>query len=322
MMPVRGVIFSEGVVQMDTRYFLGFDGGGTKTRACLMDADGAIVSEAFGPASSIDTVSLENSLASLRQTYEGLSVKQPLSAVFAGLGGIAGEHDKVRYAEAMKHLPFVSEDTALGVENDVVNALASGNGTLEGMALIIGTGSVCFGMKEGRSWRTGGYHYKEGDAGSGFDLGFMALKHYARVIDGRHPVTDFSDALRTALGIDDFSRLVQYFDRINRTEVAKLAPIVTAFATVDQYAYKIVVDAADEIRLLVQTVYERLGFTDCDLTIVGGLGNADTIYRDLFLQNVRRISPRIRVIRPLYDPAHAAAMIARSLRPGRATKED
>ncbi|MFA5006860.1 MAG: BadF/BadG/BcrA/BcrD ATPase family protein [Candidatus Izemoplasmatales bacterium] len=298
---------------METRHFLGFDGGGTKTHACLMDEHGAIVAQAFGPASSIDTVPLETSLTSLMTTYEALPVKRPLSAVFAGLGGIAGEHDRTRYVASLKTLPFVPGDAVLGAENDVVNALASGNGTLEGMALIIGTGSVCFGMKEGRSWRTGGYHFKEGDAGSGFDLGFMALKHYARVLDGRHPDTVFGEALRGALGIHDFARLVKYFDQINRTEVAKLAPIVTAFATVDQYAYKIVVDAADEIRLLVQTVYEKLGFTDCDLTVVGGLGNADTIYRDLFLGNIRKVSPSIRIIRPLYDPAHAAAMIARSL---------
>ncbi|OHE41344.1 MAG: hypothetical protein A2Y16_00425 [Tenericutes bacterium GWF2_57_13] len=298
---------------MATSYYLGFDGGGTKTRACLIDDAGRVVSEAFGPASSIDTVSLETSLASLTATYDALPEKHPVSAVFAGLGGIAGTRDIERYATALKKLPFVLEGARVGVENDVNNALASNNGTLEGMTLIIGTGSVCFGIHEGKSWRTGGYHYKEGDAGSGFDLGFMALKHYARVIDGRHPASDFSAALRTALGITDFPTLVQYFDTINRTAVAKLAPIVTAYATVDQYAYKIIADAADEIRLLVETVYRRLGFDGCDLVIVGSLGNADTAYRDLFLQNIRKISPAIRIAKPFYDPAHAAALIAKSL---------
>ncbi len=298
---------------MDTRYYLGFDGGGTKTHACLMDDLDRIVCEAYGPASSIDTVPLETSLASLSATYAALPEKHPVAAVFAGLGGIAGPSDVERYVAALRQLPFVPEGARVGAENDVHNALASGNGTLEGMTLIVGTGSVCFGVHEGRSWRTGGYHYKEGDAGSGFDLGFMALKHYARVIDGRHPKSDFSEALRTALGIADFPTLVKYFDRINRTEVAKLAPIVTAFATVDQYAYKIIADAADELRLLVETVYHRLGFDACDLVIVGGLGNADTAYRDLFLQNIRKVSPSIRIAKPLYDPAHAAALIAKSL---------
>ncbi len=297
---------------METRYYLGIDGGGTKTHACLIDEFDNTISEAFGPASSIDTVSLETSLASIEKTYAGLNVKPALTGLFIGLGGIAGETDIRKYVAAVRALPFVSPETLVAADNDVMNALASGTGTLEGMALIIGTGAVCFGMKAGQSWRTGGYHYKEGDAGSGFDLGLQALKHYARVIDGRHPVTDFSLAIGSVLAITDFASLVQYFDKLNRTEVAKLAPIVTAFATIDQYAYKIVADAADEIRLLVETVYHKLGFADCDLTIVGGLGNADTSYRDLFLHNIKKISSAIRIVKPIHSPARAAAAIAKT----------
>lgn len=303
----------EGCILMQKRYFLGFDGGGTKTHACLIDEDDVVVGEAFGPASSIDTVSLETSLDSLVRTFSGLPVKPALAGIFVGLGGIAGAKDVAMYVDAVRRLPFCSAETAVGAENDVLNALASGTGTLEGMALIIGTGSVCFGMREGRSWRTGGYHFKEGDAGSGFDLGFMALKHYARILDHRHPASEFGDAIGKFLDIVDFPTLVRYFDRLNRTDVARLAPIVTAFATVDQYAYKIIADAADEIRLLVETVYRELGFSDCDLTIVGGLGNADTSYRDLFLQNIRKISASIRIVKPIHNPARAAAAIAKSL---------
>ncbi|MCK7486013.1 MAG: hypothetical protein MZU97_11025 [Bacillus subtilis] len=131
----------------------------------------------------------ETSLASLtNDATRRLPEKHPVSAVFAGLGGIAGPLDVERYIRRPPdRCPSFPQGARVGADSDVSNALASGNGTLEGMALIVGTGSVCFGVHDGKSWRAGGYHYKEGDAGSGFDLGFMALKHYARVIDGRHP---------------------------------------------------------------------------------------------------------------------------------------
>jgi N-acetylglucosamine kinase-like BadF-type ATPase len=297
---------------MSQRYYLGFDGGGTKTRACVLDEDGVFVGESFGPASSIDTVSLATSLESLERTFSSLPFRPLPAAVFLGLGGIAGRRHATLYEEAARSLSFVRPETFVRVESDVVNALASGTGKLEGMALIVGTGSVCFGMKDGRSWRAGGYHYKEGDAGSGYDLGFMALKHYARVLDRRRPATSFSQAIGESLGIYEFPDLVDYFERLTRTGVAGLAPIVTGHASSDPFAKAIVDAAAAEIGLLVATVYRELGFTNCELTIVGGLGNAETVYRTAILEHIVAVSPDIRVVRPLFDPAHAAAEIART----------
>lgn len=298
---------------MSKTYFLGIDGGGTKTEFVLVDEMGVIVARAIGGASSIDTITYEESMKSITVTFTLLKTDVKVSRIFAGIGGIASEFDSERYAEQLRKLPFVAEDAIIEVKNDVYAALASGRGTLEGMTLILGTGSVCFGVRDGVSWRCGGYHFKEGDAGSAFDLGFMALKYYARVLDGRYEPSEFSEAIKNHLGIDDFSRLVTYFDHLNRTQVAQIAPIVTAFGAINQYAYKILVEAAEEVRLLVEGVYRHLGFDITTLSIIGGLGNAKTLYRQLFLQNIKRISPNIEVIESTYNPAHAMALLAMKL---------
>lgn len=299
---------------MSRTYYLGIDGGGTKTELVLVDETGAIITRAIGSASSIDTITLSESMKSVLETFIKMNANVQVSAIFAGIGGIASDLDSKNYATALRELPFVASDARIEAKNDVYAALASGRGTLDGMTIILGTGAVCFGIRDGVSWRCGGYHYKEGDAGSAFDLGFHALKYYARVVDGRYEPSEFSEAIKKQLGLSDFSSLVTYFDHLNRTEVAKFAPLVTAFGTVNQYAYKILVDAAEEVKLLVEGVYRNLGFDQTTLSIIGGLGNAKTLYRQLFIQNIKKIAPNIEIIESLYNPAHAMAILAMKLK--------
>jgi N-acetylglucosamine kinase-like BadF-type ATPase len=296
---------------MEKKYFLGIDGGGTKTEIVLLDERGMVVSRAIGDASSIDTVSVSNSLKAVKKTFQSLERDVLVSAVYAGLGGITGMVDAQNYAKELQKMPFIEKDAPIQVQSDVYAALASGKGVLEGMTLILGTGSVCFGVREGKTWRAGGYHFKEGDAGSAFDLGFQALKYYSRVLDGRFEPSEFSAAIKNYLQIDNFSDLVRYFDQLDRTKVAQIAPLVTTFASVNQYAYKILVDAAEEVRLLVDCVYRHLNFDSTTLSIIGGLGNAKTPYRSLIIQNIKKVAPRIEIIESQYSPAHALAILAK-----------
>jgi N-acetylglucosamine kinase-like BadF-type ATPase len=312
------IVRASGGFIMEKRYFLGIDGGGTKTEMVLVDETGNIAARALGGTSSIDTIPLAESMKTIRETFQLLGIKAKISAIFAGIGGIASRTDSQKYTDGLRSLPFVETGAAIRSENDVFAALASGKGILEGMTLILGTGSVCFGInKNGDSWRCGGYHFKEGDCGSAFDLGFHALQYYARVLDGRLEPSEFSNTLKNHLKIDDFSHLVTYFEHLNRTEVAKIAPIVTGFGVFDQYAYKILVDAAEEVRSMVEGVYRHLGFDATTVSIIGGAGTAKTLYRQLVFQNIKKISSNIDIIESKYNPAHALALLAKELPAGK-----
>ncbi|MFA7044860.1 MAG: BadF/BadG/BcrA/BcrD ATPase family protein [Candidatus Izemoplasmatales bacterium] len=293
------------------QYFLGIDGGGTKTQLVIIDEKGSIVAEGNAGTASIDTISFSDSFKTIQEALKKMQIDIEISGVFAGIGGIASTEHEEAYIEGLRHITWLNQATYIQVKNDVYGALASGNGELQGIALILGTGAVCFGINGEKTWRCGGYHYKEGDAGSAFDVGFQALKYYARVLDGRYLPSSFSDAIRDYLGIDDFIGLVKYFHNLERTKTAKIAPIVTSYARSDQHAYKIVATAADEVRLLVEGVYRQLHFQETDLVVIGGIGTADTIYKELYAQAVLRISPDIHIILPKYTPAYACALIAK-----------
>jgi N-acetylglucosamine kinase-like BadF-type ATPase len=292
-------------------YFAGVDGGGTKTQLVIIDEEGKIVAEAVAGTASVDTISFSASLDTVAAVLAQSQFETEISGIFVGIGGIASEDHEMTYIEGLKKLPLLMNAHYFQAKNDVYAALASGKGTLQGIALILGTGAVCFGINGDRVWRCGGYHFKEGDAGSAYDVGLQALKYYARVLDGRYPQSAFSNAVRDYLNIDSFSSLVEYFHHLERTTTAKIAPIVTSFARTDQYAYKIMTTAAEEVRLLVEGVYRNLDFKEADLVVVGGIGTADTIYKEIYAQAILRISPNIHIIQPKYTPAYACALIAR-----------
>ncbi len=293
------------------RYYLGIDGGGTKTHFVILNQNAEIVQESVHGPTSIDTVSFEISFQTISEAFESFRFTKKITGIYACIGGIASVSDQETYENGLRQIPVFSKCKYIEVQSDVYGALASGNGSLQGMALILGTGSVCFGINNAKTWRCGGYHFKEGDAGSAFDVGFHALKYYARVLDGRFPPSSFSDAIKNHLNIDSFSELVNYFNNLNRTNVAKIAPLVTGFGRVNQHAYKILLEAAEEVRLLVEGVYRNLDFEITTLVVIGGIGTADTMYKEVFASSIRRISSQISIIQPLYTPAHACALLAK-----------
>lgn len=293
-----------------TVYYLGIDGGGTKTHAVIMDDAQNIVYEGFSGSSSIDTVTFQESIQQVIRAVEPAAIPE-IAFVFAGIGGIAKESDSAYYRTLLSRIPGFPDVGSIEVHNDVYGALASGKGTLEGMALILGTGSVCFGIHKGKHWRCGGYHYREGDAGSAFDIGFQALKHFARVVDGRKPHDLLAQEISEALGIEAFADLVQFFDRATRTEMAKIAQVVTRIADQDPVARDILLHASEEVALMVDGVSRNLDFPDADLVVIGGIGTADTPYKTYYTQAIHRLQPRIRIIKPQYTPGVACALIAR-----------
>jgi N-acetylglucosamine kinase-like BadF-type ATPase len=307
---------------MPTRYYLGIDGGGTKTRVCIInDKKETIHLETTGP-SSIDTVSeattilaIKEVLTSFHNTYHFFP---KFKSVFAGLGGIIDESDSQRIQELLYQLPGVDKDTLIYVKNDIENALACGGIEDEGVVLICGTGSVCFGRdKYGQTHKTGGWGYREGDSGSAYDLGRNALKLAVRSLDGRIESDEFTEEVCKTVEMHESKDILAVMNNYvpNRTKTAELAPLVTKYANLDSdYAYMLVDKATDELQLLVETVFKKLEMSKKQIVIVGSLGNADGVFKSLLHNKIKKINSNIEIISPKTDPAIAAALMATKIK--------
>ena len=301
-------------------YFLGIDGGGTKTKVVIINNNKDILYESVAGPSSVDTVTSQETLDVIKTALKDFysSHEQVVfNALFVGLGGIVFEYQKEVIINHLKTINGVYPNTVIVVENDMHNALYSGLLFDEGMTLICGTGMVAFGKnKHGKHHKAGGWGFKEGDAGSGFNLGSEAIKYMIRAFDGRLEKDAFANDLAEYLKFRKAEEIIALMDELylNRTKVASLAPIVTKYANLNHpYALKIVEAATDELALSVKAVYHHLKLETATLVVVGSLGNVEGSFKTLLHEKIKSISSKINIVEPQVDPAYAAALMASRL---------
>lgn len=297
--------------------YLGIDGGGTKTKVMLMDKDNTIIADALSGPSSIRTVSLETSIANITKGIVGCLAQYPhakIKGVFAGIGDVVSDNDAAKITHRLKTIPALTA-ASITVKNDVYNAHAAALSTPSGIIIIIGTGSVAFGIDEaGNTHRAGGYSYKEGDQGSAYALGKDALSILGKALDGRVAKTPFTHALMHTLNIFTFKDAVAIYEEFHtqRTRVAALAKLVTAYAHKhDPLAYAIIEKASDELFLMIKAVDTHLTLTNKDIGIIGSLGNADTPLRTTFIKKVLSYNPNFTIHESHHDPAYGACLLAK-----------
>lgn len=266
------------------KYFLGIDGGGTKTAICLIDENMNIISSSVSGPSSYDTVTLETMKNNILNGINNLLYDGEIASVFAGIGGIAKKEDSEIVKKMLSTIPCLNK-AIIEVDNDIVNAYYSALGNEDGIVVIIGTGSVAYGVHNNKSHRCGGYCYQEGDAGSSYDLGRKALQYYAKVIDKRLPASSFSQAIANEINIHNFGDLAHYFINATRTQIASLSKVVTANAH-DENARKIIINGVTEILEMIDAVFKELKFSTAKISIIGSLGNADTLYKEILLKEI------------------------------------
>lgn len=304
----------------DSALFIGVDGGGTHTRVAIVDAAGELLGEgSAGPgnyqAVGVEEVSRSIEMA-LTETWRSIGQdRRPVRGAFLGMAGVVTPHDRGVIEGIAKALGIADQ---LEVDHDIRIALAGGLECREGVALIAGTGSSCYGRRDdGRSHRAGGWGHLVDDAGSGYRLVLDALAAIVRAIDGRGDDTSLRTILLDRLGITDPNDLLRLLgsEALDRTELAALAPdVINAAEHGDHVALDIIHHGADELARMVEAVVASLANPDgtdwsADLVIVGGLATSP-FYRQHIAS---AITERTSVVphEPLLRAVVGAALLAR-----------
>lgn len=293
------------------KYYLGIDGGGSKTSFCVINDKNEIIYYKVSGPSALDTYSLEEISELFKSSVADLNVA--VDAIFAGIGGISNKQQQDDVVNILKALKINKENAPIAADNDVINAFFGGLNGEDGIVLIIGTGSVCYGINKKKEKRIGGYSYKEGDPGSAYDLGYKALQYLAKVLDGREAEGPLSLKIQDAIKVYNYEQYVYYINHATRTSIARLAQIVTA-TSADPQAKAILINGAQEIILMVDTILKQLNFeNETNYTIIGSLGKAETFYRHYLLKELTARHPKLHYVEPLMDAGVGSAIKARSL---------
>ena len=160
-----------------SQYFIGVDGGGTRTRAVILDASGVERVRAEGGPAVANAASPHEAANSVRRAVQAAAtaggIDLPATALWAGLSGAGRE---VSRAAVESELQGMDLAVRTSVDTDVAVAFHDAFGAGPGVLLLAGTGSIAWGRAEdGREGRVGGWGRQFGDEGSGFDIAQRAL---------------------------------------------------------------------------------------------------------------------------------------------------
>jgi N-acetylglucosamine kinase-like BadF-type ATPase len=296
---------------------LGVDGGGTQTRCVVIDQHATLIGVGVSGASKPDAVDPEIGRVNLQQSVvaacQSCDGPGAVDTAFLGMGGVVSEADVNVVRNMLSGLAF-RPDVPIGIDHDIRIALAAGTAGEPGIALIVGTGSSCYGRNAaGESWRSGGWGYILDDLGSGFYLGQQALTAVVRAFDGRGPETTLTAPIMEALDIQDLNEIMHhlYHPRLNHAGIAALAPIVTAAAPDDSVARSIIVHGCEELALMVATTARKLRLpADVIIIPVGSLTTASQFYRQELERAIFNVLPTAQIRAPLVPAVVGAALLA------------
>ncbi|HMD30346.1 MAG TPA: BadF/BadG/BcrA/BcrD ATPase family protein [Candidatus Acidoferrales bacterium] len=294
-------------------YFLGFDGGGTKTDCVLLDSKGEVLAQhSAGPSNPL-RAGFERAQASLRSAAEkALASKQVGAASVAGVcAGIAGAGQPRVVKHIMSFLVQTFPFAHVHVCTDLEIALDAGLGAGPGVVVVAGTGSAALGRTaQGRLVRAGGDGPWVSDEGSAFDIGRRGVAAVARARDALAPVTALADAIPAALDCANWSALLERIAAGPDEVFPRIFPLVAEAAEAgDTPAREILFGAALSLSQLVLSVARRMEVADQEFLVAlsGGVFGVSALLDQAFEALVHSAARGARIRHPEMSPARAAA---------------
>ena len=288
-------------------FIAGIDGGGTRTRLEIRDTDNNLLRrEVFGPF-NLNSIGEEAFRSLLGQVFESCGDMTACASLCVGAAGISNrkvgqilreELDKVGFHGAYQ----LCGDQAIALRGAIDDP---------GVAVIAGTGSICFGKNAaGQTARSGGYGHLIDDGGSGYALGRDVLSCAVRAVDGRGNSRGVLEAVYAQLQADRPEQIISfvYSPNTDKSAIARFSWIALEQAAAgDAGAQEILTRNAGELAQLVQTVQRKLGLEGCRIAFLGGLLTGDNLYRQTVSE---ALSPLGTVLVPEHDALWGAAQMA------------
>lgn len=251
------------------KYFIGADGGGTKTQFVLCGGDGKVLAQIKSGCSNPINVGVKHCADVLQKGISVLLAQLPAMArcmVFAGIAGAASGN----YGAEIAALIPENEKYKLYVGSDIVNALNAAFGFEDGLAVIGGTGSSCYVRKGNAYCRVGGGGWRLDRGGSGYAIAVRAFDAVLRETDGRGTKTCLSAAVAEKYGAFP-ENLSKVYD-LSVEEVASFAKYVfQGYEQKDEVCASILQETAAYMAELVKTGFRVSALKERRAALVGGL---------------------------------------------------
>jgi len=292
-------------------YFLGIDGGGTKTEAVLADEHGFVLSIGKSGGSNPNFVGKEVSFASIICAAKAALAcvnNSRIEEVVVCAPGIKKYTEELH--QKLEKILNIGKSRIL-IDDDKLNSFYGALGKEYGAVVLAGTGSFAMGInKYGQKYVIGGWGPIIGDEGSGQWIAVQALKAIAKEHDGIGPTTLLTNMIMRQYGVSDASDIRRVIAIDN---ISGLVPVVMEAAQKgDSVALSIINRAGVELAKMANAVISKLDLnsSDYEVALTGGISNLGDLLWVPFMATIRSLHEKVNIIKPKFTPGVGAVMIA------------
>jgi glucosamine kinase len=295
-------------------FFLGIDGGGSKT-SCLVGDETSVLGKSTTGGSNVIRVG-ENAARqalqdAIREACTSANISpQQIKHACAGLAGAA----RPEIRDIVQRIIAEVLPDKFEITGDMEIALEAALGNGPGVIVIAGTGSIAYGRNaEGKTARAGGWGFAISDEGSGYWIGKTAVATAVR--EGEQSTdTCLLKAIAKSWGVKTHQEVVMKANRTPAPDFAALFPVVLQAAEKqNKQAREVLTQAAKELTVLAEDVINSV-FTDTrnvPVAMSGGVFTHSSQVREIFYNRLSKEYPDIRLIEDVVEPVQGALQRAR-----------
>lgn len=268
-------------------FFLGVDGGGSKTTAVVFNEKGEFICSARGESINYYSVGIDSARLAMKNIIENLSIKKFRCAVI----GMSALNERATEEETERFCSGIIDSENIIMDSDLFVALEAMDISGECAAIISGTGSmaVCRNS-DGAISHTGGWGYILGDEGSGYAIGLGGIKAAIRAAENCAPETTLLDECLEYFSINNIYDLIDlYYEKnVSRKKTAAFARLVSKCCENGDAVAKSILEY--EAKQLSQTALGLLKDKNKDIPIGlwGGVFQNNMFFRNEFTELIKQ----------------------------------
>lgn len=294
-------------------YFLGIDGGGTKTTCLVCDENLNEIFRTVGSSINFYSEGLIKARENMSDMLKNIKAHTDIShfdGVCVGSSSLFGRADEKTKSDFCDGI-FDADNIIM--DSDLFIALKA-TGKKNVAVVIAGTGSMAAGFNEkGEIITKGGYGYILGDEGSGYRIALDGIREAVRSLDGTGAKNLLGDYLLEFSGVKSKEELVDVFytPERDRKSIASFAPYVTKAAEKgDTVAIGVLENQCTLLYCTVKALLKEMPEMP-HIALYGGIFQHNEIFTTYFRNAVAEICSTCELLQK--EPAFGAVIAAKEI---------
>lgn len=293
-------------------YYIGADGGGTRTTAVLISETGKILKVCRGKGLNYNAIGMEKAQAHLKTLIDELTRGLPDESEIKIGVGMSALDDLPTERQLSDFAGNVFQKENLFLHSDAYMALMAATLGESGVLVICGTGSMAVYADETlKQTPAGGWGYLLGDYGSSYQLAIDGIKAAIRAFEETGEKTTLKDAMMTRFSLSAPRRLIDYVYAPSTlpSDIAQFAiDVLNEAHSGDQTAMAIVTEHFDILSRIVDSLTKH-ALPDV-IWLFGGVFEHNKWVIGLFEKMLSRFKIGVRASLIPYPPAIGSAVYA------------